>query len=311
MMKTKTESGDHHGHPIVALASENLRLRLAPSIGGAIAAFQFKTADGHLIDLMRPMDATALAAGDVLGASCFPLTPFSNRLRNGRFTFRDQDIKLSLNSDGPHTEHGHGWQRAWQVESQTSNLVTLVYRHQPDDWPFSYEMRQHFRLAQSELSVTIESRNTGAAAMPYGFGLHPYFTRTDRCRLVAPVQGFWAVDDEVMPTELLPVPAAVNLTDGIRIDDVGLDNAYTGWSGKAYITWPEYSLGLTMSASAPLRFLVVYVPKGEAYFCAEPVSNSTDAFNLCSSRNDTGMLILEPGDQLQATIGFSVDVQAD
>jgi aldose 1-epimerase len=311
MTTAKTESGDHLGHPIVTLTSDNLRICLAPSIGGAISAFQVKTSDGGLIDLMRPMDATALAAGDVLGASCFPLTPFSNRLRHGEFTFEDQHIKLPLNSDGPHTEHGHGWQRVWQVEHQANDAATLLYRHAPDDWPFAYEMRQHFLLAGSELSVTLESHNTGTTAMPYGFGLHPYFVRTDECRLNAPVQGFWLVDDEVMPTQLVPVPAAANLTDGIRIRDVELDNAYSGWSGEAHISWPEYKLGLTMRASTPLRFLVVYVPKGEAYFCAEPVSNSTDAFNLSGTRSDTGMLILEPGNRIRATISFSVDIERD
>jgi aldose 1-epimerase len=141
--------------------------------------------------------------------------------------------------------------------------------------------------------------------MPYGFGLHPYFARTPRCRLSAPVRGFWAADDEVMPTELLPVPAEANLTSGISVEDVALDNVFTGWSGEAVIAWPEHRLQLAMSATAPLHFLVVYVPTGEDYFCAEPVSNSTDAFNLCNERDDTGMLVLEPGDRVQATVRFT------
>ena len=97
-----------------------------------------------------------------------------------------------------------------------------------------------------------------------------------------------------------------DLTAGIAIEDVELDNVFTGWSGEAVIAWPEYRLELAMSASAPLRFLVVYVPGNESYFCAEPVSNSTDAFNLGRSRDDTGMLVLEPGDQARATIRFTL-----
>jgi aldose 1-epimerase len=291
----------------VALAAGHLVLRLAPAIGGAIAGFSYQAHDGASIDLLRPMDATALAAGDVLGASCFPLTPFSNRLRHGACTFKGQSIKLLLNSDGPHNEHGHGWQRPWLVETQTADQATLLYRHREDDWPFAYEMRQHFQLSADALTVTLDSRNIGDQAMPYGFGLHPYFARTPRCRLTAPVQGFWAVDDEVMPTALLPVPARADLTSGIRIDDVELDNAFTGWSGEAEVTWPEHRLHLTMSASQPLRFLVVYVPKNEPYFCAEPVSNSTDAFNMSQSRDDTGMMVLEPGAQVTATIRFTIE----
>jgi aldose 1-epimerase len=299
-------AGRPDGRPtLLDLASDQLHVQLVPAIGGAIAAFHHGSA-GKWIDLLRPMDVTALADGDVLGASCFPLTPFSNRLRGGRCHFQGRDIQLPLNSDGPHTEHGHGWQRPWQIEARESDRATLLYRHTPDDWPFAYEMRQHFLLAESALDVTLESRNIGDGPMPYGFGLHPYFSRTPQCRLTAPVQGFWAVDNEVMPTALLPVPAAANLTAGITVDDVELDNAFTGWSGNAQISWPEHGLQLTMTATAPLRFLVVYVPKGEAYFCVEPVSNSTDAFNMSAGRADTGMLVMEPGERIAATIRFGV-----
>ncbi|HVI89705.1 MAG TPA: aldose 1-epimerase [Dongiaceae bacterium] len=291
---------------MIDLTSERLTLRLAPAIGGAIASLAYRNTAGDRIALMRPMSAHVLLTGDVLGASCFPLTPFSNRLRDGRCSFRGAAIQLPRNSDGPHNEHGHGWQRPWLVETHADDSASLLYRHAPDDWPFSYEMRQHFRLARQSLTVVIESRNTGPTAMPYGFGLHPYFTCTPRCRLTASVQGFWATDQEVMPTRLLPVPAEVNLTAGIRLDDVDLDNVFTGWSGEAAIDWPEYRLALTMAASAPLRSLVVYAPKNESFFCAEPVSNITDAFNLCRERDDTGMLVLEPGASVRAEITFSI-----
>src|SRR6185369_8668321 len=154
----------------------------------------------------------------------------------------------------------------WLVEAQGADHATLLYRHQPDDWPFAYEMRQHFQLTADRLDVILESRNTGRQAMPYGFGLHPYFARTPRCRLTAPVQGFWTVDAEVMPTALGAVPAEADLTAGVTVAEVELDNAFTGWSGEASIDWPEHELRLTMQASAPLRFLVVYVPKGEDHF---------------------------------------------
>jgi aldose 1-epimerase len=51
---------------------------------------------------------------------------------------------------------------------------------------------------------------------------------------------------------------------------------------------------------------VVYAPRNEPYFCAEPVSNITDAFNLCHTRDDTGMLVLEPGASVKAEITFSI-----
>ena len=100
---------------LVELRNAPLSLSLAPSIGGAIAAFSHQATDGRQVQLMRAMSPATLQAGDVLGAGCFPLTPFSNRLRDGKCRFGDTDIHLKLNSDGPHTEHGHGWQRRHSV----------------------------------------------------------------------------------------------------------------------------------------------------------------------------------------------------
>ena len=72
---------------MIDLTSEQLTLRLAPAIGGAIAGLAYRNTAGDSIALMRPMSPQALLTGDVLGASCFPLTPFSNRLRDGRCSF--------------------------------------------------------------------------------------------------------------------------------------------------------------------------------------------------------------------------------
>jgi galactose mutarotase-like enzyme len=41
-------------------------------------------------------------------------------------------------------------------------------------------------------------------------------------------------------------------------------------------------------------------PPGKDYFCAEPVSNCTDAFNLAHERYDTGMIVIAPGQTVSA-----------
>ena len=74
-----------------------------------------------------------------------------------------------------------------------------------------------------------------------------------------------------------------------------MDVTYTGWSRSAVIRWPEWNASLTLEADAPLDFLIVYTPPGEDYFCVEPVSSCTDAFNLCRTRDDTGIIALAPG----------------
>lgn len=279
-----------------------------PALGGAVARYASRLGDAW-IDWLRPAPK---AANDPEAAACFPLVPFSNRVRDGRFRFAGKQVVLSLDGlPGPHVEHGFGWRRPWTVATHTKDSATIEYRHDAGAWPFPFRARQMFRLTAAALAITIEIANAGAEAMPAGFGLHPYFPRTPACRLEAQVAGMWSVDAEVMPVELLtPPPADRDPGRGLAVDAVGLDNAFAGWSGRARIFWPERRAALTMEADAPLRFLVIYTPPGGSYFCAEPVSHCTDAFNLADrGRADTGMIALAPGESAAAAVRFAPEIR--
>jgi aldose 1-epimerase len=292
---------------ILKLAGERLELQLCPELGGSIAALRWRHPDADWLDLLRPATTATLADRDIEGAACFPLTPYSNRLRNGRFEFQGAAITLPVSAASPHAEHGHGWRRAWQCVEQAREHAVLRLVHAPDAWPFAYTIEQRFRLHADGIDVEIATRNDGRSPMPYGFGLHPYFPRTPACRLSAVVDGFWATDAEVMPTRHIPPPTDADPTSGLMIAAADLDNCFTGWRHRAVIDWPERHTRLTMTATGPLDFLVVYTPPREDYFCAEPVSNCTDAFNLAASRDDTGMLVLEPGQSIDARVEFRAE----
>lgn len=279
---------------------------IAPTIGGAIA--WFRTSRGaDTIEWLRAATPDSLASGQVEAMGCFPLVPFSNRIRDGKFRFRGLAVELPPNVAGQaHVEHGHGWQSAWSVQALTANAATLGMTRPAGTWPFAYSARQDINLEPTSLTIALTVRNEGRQAMPVGMGLHPYFPRSPATTLTASVHRMWATDSEVLPTELVALPAACAFHRGVDIDAVDLDNTFTGWRGQATITWPDRRASLTMTASAPLSFLVVYAPPGEDYFCAEPVSNCTDAFNLAASgRDDTGMTVLEPGADFAATVRFT------
>ena len=84
----------------------NLRLELSPSIGGAISAFEW--VDG---ERARPILRKCHSPLEkVLDAACFPLVPYVNRIRGGRFTFRGREVRLAPNMAGdPSPLHGQGW----------------------------------------------------------------------------------------------------------------------------------------------------------------------------------------------------------
>ena len=292
-------------HRLLTLSSGDLRASVAPQAGGAISRFWQTTGDGD-IDWLRAAGDDDISAGNPLGMACFPLLPFSNRIRDGRFEFDGKTVALPLNfGDHPHAIHGHGWQAPWQIIEQSASVLSIGYRHSADAWPWSYAARQRIVVSPTALSITISLRNDSDSDMPAGLGLHPYFPRTPNCRITAPVVQIWRVDDEVMPLSRQTPGTADNPNTGIEVDSMALDNGYTDWRQRAEISWPERKAQLTLTAKGPLTSLVIFTPPDEDFFCLEPVSHCTDAFNLAQAGDgDTGMAVIAPGETLSARVRF-------
>jgi len=293
----------------IRLAHGSAEAEVAPAGGGCLTAFRWHSGGGT-IDWLRP--ATPRGGFPPNAAACFPLVPYSNRIRDRRFHFAGREQHVAANfGTSPHSIHGHGWQRPWQVTAQDARSVTLAYRHDGSDWPQPYRAEQRVALnGDGALAVSLAVTNEGGGPMPAGLGLHPYFPRTPRCRLTAAVKAMWATDAEVMPTALVAPPQGANPAAGLRPAEVALDNGFTGFAGRAVIDWPERAASLTLEADAALAFLVVYTPAGADFFCAEPVSHCTDAVNLAACRDDTGLRVLAPGETFAAGARFRPRLEA-
>ncbi len=296
-MSDSTEDSPPVSGDPVTISDGLAEVAVAPQ-GGCILAFRW-IRGGDTVDWLRPAPPDAAPAPT--DTACFPLVPYSNRIRNARFSFEGRDYRLARNfGASPHSIHGHGWKVPWQTVGRTESSLELAYTHDDEDWPSSYRAGQRFALHDGALSVELSLTNTGARAMPAGLGLHPYFPRSPQCRLSAALEGMWKTDAEVMPTELIKA----DLSGGLRPAEAALDNCFTGFAGQAVIDWPERHASLTLQADGDLSFLVVFTPPGEDFFCVEPVSHSTDAVNLAAQRGDTGLKVLQPGERFAATLSF-------
>jgi aldose 1-epimerase len=289
---------------LTSISDSVATVELAPDVGGAIASYRWLKS-GRIIDWLRPAGPAALASRDAGAMACFPLVPFSNRIWDGRFTFAGRTVELPVRAEDPHYEHGHGWRRAWTLVEHSKSAALLRYRHDADTWPWSYEAEQSIGLERGCLTIRISLRNLSPDPMPAGFGLHPYFPATPSTRVQADVTGMWETDTEVLPTRHVPLPAGANPATGFDVAEAAFDTVFTGWSRRARITWALERRRLDIVAEAPLDFLVLYTPPGEPFFCAEPVSNITDAFNrLDQDRVNSGSLVLAPGKSRSASVRF-------
>ena len=291
----------------ITLRHGPLGVTFAPGIGGAIADF-WSDARGTRLDFLRPTPAEALSHGSSGALASFPLVPWSNRIRAGRFTFRGRSVTLTPNLRG-HAIHGLGYRTSWTVTDRGPSEAVLEHRHAAGEWPWSYRATQRIALTASGLDVEMVLANESETTMAAGLGWHPYFPRTGATTLHARVTELWLTDAEILPTVCVTPPPDRDPRLGLAVDRVALDNVFIGWDQEAVITWPERSARLRLTARGPLTTLVVYTPPGKTFFCAEPVSHITEAFNLAAAgRQDTGILSLAPGETVRVAMSLIPEI---
>lgn len=269
---------------MLSLSVRDNAVEISPDTGGAIMRWTHKGKD-----VLRP---AVEGTHDALMTGNFPLVPWCNRIRNGAFTAGGRSVKLPGNhGDSPHTLHGHGWRAMWRVVESSSARVVLCYRHTPDAWPWEYEATLVYDLRADGLRCTLTCRNLSTTAMPTGLGFHPYFPRTRQTRLKARVDGVWISDEETLPRNWHAGVLYKDWTRGALVDhDKLIDNCYTGFTGRAEI-FEGTQLTHTLKASSNCRWLHVFAPVGEDFFCAEPVNHMPDPFNQPNS----GLTMVKPG----------------
>jgi aldose 1-epimerase len=287
---------------ILKLTAGRLRLELNPSIGGAISAFEW--IDG---DASRPILRKCHSPLEkVLDAPSFPLVPYVNRIRDGRFAFRGLEVRLAPNMAGdPSPLHGQGWLNPWQVEQASEHRASLSFRHEPGEWPWAYEARQDFALDEGGLTVTLACRNASAEPMPCGLGQHPYFPCGPRTRLDTQVTDAWTIDEKVLPVEKVAAEGRFDLRDRL-VCGQDLDNGFGGWGGEARMNDPEWPYELRLS-SPDARFFQLYSPATGGIFVAEPVTHANAALNAPEEEwAELGLRVLDPGEQMALTMRLEV-----
>ena len=270
-----------------------LRLALRPDLGGCIAGLWHGDTP-----VLRSVEPTALTASRT--SACYPLLPYSNRLAYRKFRWKGRDYTTQANfDDNPHSVHGVGWLRRWEIVSSSGLEVVLRYRHEGDaDWPFAFEAIQYFTLTPQSMSVQMVFTNSAEVAQPVGLGWHPYFPKRARSRLHIELSDRWDSDATQLPIRKVAQPGIDS-----DVSHLAFDNCFDGWSGPARIRDEKFSLQLSSS----LDRLVVFTPQERDYFCVEPVSHVSNAIHMADPAAH-GLRSLAPGETFEASMKLDIAV---
>jgi len=279
--------------PMFELHAGALRLALRPDLGGCIAGLWHRDQA-----VLRSVEPAALTASRP--SACYPLVPYSNRLGYRKFRWKGHDYTTLPNfGDNPHSVHGVGWQRPWEIVSSSVLEVVLRLRHEGDaDWPFAFEVSQYFTLTPQSMSVQMVFTNTADLTQPVGLGWHPYFPKRARSRLHVELSDRWDSDATQLPTRKVAQPGIDS-----DISHLDFDNCFDGWKGPARIRDEKFSLQLNSS----LDHLVVFTPQDKDYFCVEPVSHVSNAIHMADPAAH-GLRTLAPGETFDAWMKLDIAV---
>jgi aldose 1-epimerase len=284
------------GSATLSISAGGYELVLVPEIGGSIARFTH---------LGRPILRGSDGPASPLECGCFPLVPYCNRIRDGRFTFRGQTVEIAPNMAGdPSPLHGDGWLGPWLIESRSDKGACLLFAYQPGEWPWSYESRQTFRLTDAGLEAEISCKNLSTDPMPCGLGFHPYFPCEADTRIDTTVEQVWEVDENVLPTGIAPATGRYALA-GQPACARELDNGYGDWSGDMRLIYGDGEV--TRMTSPDAGFFQIYSPPSGGLLAAEPVSHANAALNEPEEQwAKLGLRVLGPGETMRLRMRLSV-----
>lgn len=301
--------------PVHTLRAGALTMDVAPAAGGRIASLASAGEGGQRIDWLAPMSEACLHDGfDGLAwpkTGCYPLLPFSNRIRDGRFQWGGREIRLAPHPGQPHAMHGLAHARAWAVEQLTASSIVLGLRYVPeaDNWPWPFTATQTLVLSPEGLEAVMTLRNDGNSDMPAGGGFHPYFACAPGMHVQFVAETMWPTDAGDVAIRREPITPREDFRNARVLPDDGLSVYYSNWHQQAVISRADGAT-LTLGADDPLDHFILHAPGGQPYFCLEPVSHVADAVNLAEQGwEGTGLRVLAPGEtmrlRMQLRIGLS------
>jgi aldose 1-epimerase len=264
----------------------------------------------------RPLIA-GFAAEEVMPAfNGAVLSPWPNRIRDGRYEFGGRTHQLPVSEPGRGTAlHGLVAWQPWAVagrDDASVELTTVIYPQR--GYPFLLTLTAHYALSADGLRIDMSARNDGDVEAPYGVSIHPWFVAGTgplaEWVLTLPAGEVLTTDDRLLPTGVAAVTGELDFRSGRPLGSTVLDHAFTGieFSGgpaTATLRAPD-GPGVAISWGSDSGWLQVCTGDEAGpdlrrrAIAIEPMTCPADAF-----RSGDGLVRLAPGERHSVSWRFS------
>jgi len=247
------------------------------------------------------------------------LAPWPNRLTDGRYSFGGRDLQLAITEPARNTAlHGLACWDDWTVAEASADAATLVLDLPASPgYPFSLRVSMTYALADAGLTITTTALNTGAIALPYGVGYHPWISpgagSLDDCTLQIDADTLVTVDDRLLPTGTTPVADDMDYREARTLAGSDLDDAFVdpirdadglSWARLARGDGSTVAIWMDRAAKAWQVCTGNHVSPASTQrtgVAIEPMSCIADAF-----RTGDDLVTLEPGECHTLTWGMAL-----
>jgi aldose 1-epimerase len=194
-------------------------------VGGGLRGYTVGGAP--IMDGYGPDEMCPAGAGQVL-------TPWPNRIRDGKYAFGGDTQQLPLTEPACHNAiHGLSRWVPWRaVETSSKDRITVECDLAPQTgYPWQLRLRSTYSLGADGLRIDHEAVNIGAHPAPFGLGVHPYLiisdVAVDDLVLTVPAHSRLLVDGRLLPIGAAKVAGGpFDFTEPRRIGDAQLDTAF-------------------------------------------------------------------------------------
>lgn len=242
------------------------------------------------------------------------LSPFPNRINNGKYVFEGKEYQLEQNNP-PHALHGLCWNLPFTLKAElvTDSAAILIlqadYISQHKGYPFTYHIEIEYTLEENNFKCVTKILNTSEQSIPIGDGWHPYFTtgsKIDNIKLQLPASKQVELGKNIIPTgnylpgKLFESPTPINTTqlDHCFELDTSTDKVETRLIDEqkniSMVIWQQVG-------GRGYKFIQAYIPPDRNSIAIEPMSCAPDAFN-----NKNGLIILSPKESVEFCFGINL-----
>lgn len=218
------------------------------------------------------------------------LFPFASRIKEGKYTFLEEDFQLNKNDDDINALHGLVYNKKFELfESKIHKdncSVTLNYYENDKciGFPFKYFVSLTYTLFKNSLQLKISVKNNDDSSFPFVLGWHPYFISEDLSNSMLKFKS----NKKVIFDENLITKEIVENTqeDVFTLKNKQLDDCFFLEDNIVSFSTPNYELEITSDAKE--NYLQLYTPKDLPIIAIEPMTGVSDSFN-----NKIGLQVIE------------------